>query len=169
MFIRNAFVKKEHILTFFFDLEKAYDTFWQTSGILVSGAISPGLFSTSCLNVLSRLEWVPLCWSCMSRRWGSRKVASCLQPCLEEYRLLLFVDNFVCEQKDIKQSRELCSCVLTAFKTGCLRTALSSPPPRQSASTFTSGTFFFSQTLTSFWKKNAYKSSQTSKIPWSYI
>ena len=28
-FIRNAFVKKEHVLTIFFDLEKAYDTTWK--------------------------------------------------------------------------------------------------------------------------------------------
>ena len=32
-FIRNAFIKKEHILTIFFDLEKAYDTTWK-HGIL---------------------------------------------------------------------------------------------------------------------------------------
>ena len=32
-FIRNAFVKKEHVLTIFFDLEKAYDTTWK-HGIL---------------------------------------------------------------------------------------------------------------------------------------
>ena len=30
-FIRNAFVKKEHVLTIFFDLEKAYDTTWKHS------------------------------------------------------------------------------------------------------------------------------------------
>ena len=29
MFIRNAFVKKEHVLTIFFDLEKAYNTVWK--------------------------------------------------------------------------------------------------------------------------------------------
>ena len=34
----------------------------------------------------------------------------------------------MCELKDVKQWRVLCSCVLTAFKSGCLRTALSSPP-----------------------------------------
>ena len=33
MFIRNAFVKKEHVLTVFFDLEKAYNTMWK-HGIL---------------------------------------------------------------------------------------------------------------------------------------
>ena len=33
MFIRNAFVKKEHVLTIFFDLEKAYNTTWK-HGIL---------------------------------------------------------------------------------------------------------------------------------------
>ena len=32
-FIRNAFVKKEHVLTIFFDFEKAYDTTWK-HGIL---------------------------------------------------------------------------------------------------------------------------------------
>ena len=32
-FIRNAFIKKEHVLTIFFDLEKAYDTTWK-HGIL---------------------------------------------------------------------------------------------------------------------------------------
>ena len=30
-FIRNAFIKKEHVLTIFFDLEKAYDTTWKHS------------------------------------------------------------------------------------------------------------------------------------------
>ena len=34
-FIRNAFVKKEHVLTIFFDLEKAYDTTWK-HGILAN-------------------------------------------------------------------------------------------------------------------------------------
>ena len=28
-FIRNAFIKKEHVLTIFFDLKKAYDTTWK--------------------------------------------------------------------------------------------------------------------------------------------
>ena len=84
-FIRNAFVKKEQVLTIFFDLEKAYDirgstAIWRTSGISVSGVTSPGLFRASCRNVLSGLEWVPLFPSCTSRRWGSRKVASCLRP-----------------------------------------------------------------------------------------
>ena len=32
-FIRNAFVKKEHVITIFFDLEKAYNTTWK-HGIL---------------------------------------------------------------------------------------------------------------------------------------
>ena len=34
-FIRNAFIKKEHVLTIFFDLEKAYNTSWK-HGILGS-------------------------------------------------------------------------------------------------------------------------------------
>ena len=28
-FIRDAFVKKEHVVAVFFDLEKAYDTTWK--------------------------------------------------------------------------------------------------------------------------------------------
>ena len=28
-FIREAFIKKEHLVTIFFDLEKAYDTTWK--------------------------------------------------------------------------------------------------------------------------------------------
>ena len=28
-FIRNAFIKKEHVVAVFFDLEKAYDTTWR--------------------------------------------------------------------------------------------------------------------------------------------
>ena len=28
-FIRNAFIKKEHVVAIFFDLEKAYDTTWR--------------------------------------------------------------------------------------------------------------------------------------------
>ena len=31
MFIRNAFIKREHVLTIFFDLEKVYDTTWMHS------------------------------------------------------------------------------------------------------------------------------------------
>jgi len=76
--IRNTFVKKEHVLTIFFDILTIFCTttqhgstvFWQTSGVLVSEAISPGLFRASCLNSLSRSEWVPLCQSCRSRIGG---------------------------------------------------------------------------------------------------
>ena len=31
-FIRNVFVKKEHVLTIFCDLQKAYDTMWKSGG-----------------------------------------------------------------------------------------------------------------------------------------
>ena len=57
-FIRNAFVKKEHILTIFFDLEKAQRgsmAFLQTSEILVSEAISPVLFKVSYLTAKVRV------------------------------------------------------------------------------------------------------------------
>ena len=52
--------------------------FWWTSGILVSDA---KFFRVSYQSIFLRLEWVPICRSCTSRRWGSHKVASCPQPC----------------------------------------------------------------------------------------
>ena len=52
-------------------------TFWRTSGILVSGAIFPGLFRASYPDVLSGSEWASLCRCCTSRRWGN----ILLQPC----------------------------------------------------------------------------------------
>ena len=77
-----------------------------TTGVLVSGAISPGLFRASCPKVLSGLEWAAFGQGCTSRRWGSRKVASCLQPhsvpksinivnaVLKDMDCSLFVDDF---------------------------------------------------------------------------
>ena len=61
MFIRDTFVEKEHILTIFFDLEKAYDTTWK-HGILADlrGSWIQGpflqVYSDSCHNILSGLE-----------------------------------------------------------------------------------------------------------------
>ena len=81
-FIRNAFVKKEHVLTIFFDLEKAYDTTWK-HGILADlwNLGFRGHLPRFIQSFLSEgLEWVPLFPSCTNRRWGSRKVAPWLRP-----------------------------------------------------------------------------------------
>jgi len=78
-FIRNAFVKKELVLTIFFDFEKAYDT-TRKHGILADLWDLGFRGHLPSRNVLSGLEWVPLFPSCTSRRWGSHKVASCLRP-----------------------------------------------------------------------------------------
>ena len=86
-FIKIAFVRKEHVLTVFFDLEKTYDTTWkhgilatwQTSGISVPGVIYLSLLKVFDQNVPLKSEWAPLYQSCMNRRWGFRKAASCLR------------------------------------------------------------------------------------------
>ena len=123
--------------------------FWRTSGILVSGAISQCLFRTSCLNVLSRLQWAPLCQSCTSRRSGSCQVASCcpalfsikinniVNAVLKATDCSLFVDDFAlcvhCKSLNrVKRPMQLC------VKIGCLGKVLSSLLQRWCASTFTS-------------------------------
>ena len=49
----------------------------------------------------------------------------------------------MCKSLNITEWKGLCSCVLTAFRNGCVRTVLSSPFQRRCASTFTSSMDFF--------------------------
>jgi hypothetical protein len=42
-FIRNAFAKKEHAVSIFFDLEKAYDTTWKYGILKDLFILTPGL------------------------------------------------------------------------------------------------------------------------------
>ena len=84
IFIRNAFVKKEHVLAIFFDLEKAYNTTWK-HGILadlwnlgfrghlprfIQSFLSERSFRVRLGCTLSELH---------EQEMGVRKVASCLR------------------------------------------------------------------------------------------
>jgi len=123
MFIRNAIVKKEHVLTIFFDLEKIpqnYDTTWKHS-ILVD------LYDLSFRGHLPRFIQCFLSECCFSVRAGSTlpqlheqemgvPQGSILSLALFSIKINNIVKAvllpvcgrlcFVCEQKDIKQSGE---------------------------------------------------------------
>ena len=87
-FIRDAFVKKEHVVTVFFDLEKAYDTSWKY-GILRDlhelGSTLSDMFRLS--------QGVPQ-WSILSTTLFNIKINSimnCLDPKTDGS---LYVDDF---------------------------------------------------------------------------
>ena len=63
-FIRDAFVKKEHVVAVFFDLEKAYDTTWKY-GILrdlhelgIKGRLANFCRKLSCRTIDASAGWV---------------------------------------------------------------------------------------------------------------
>ena len=67
-FIRDAFIKKEHVVAVFFDLEKAYDTNWRY-GIL-KDIHKLGLrhsLKTSLQTAPCKSELAPLCLTIMTR------------------------------------------------------------------------------------------------------
>ena len=122
-FIRNAFVKKEYILTIFFDLEKAYDTTCK-HGILadlwnlgfrghlprfIQSFLLECSFRVRLGFILSQLHeqeiGVPQ-GSILSLALFSIKINNIVKAVLKGTDCSLFVDDFVCEWKDVKQSGE---------------------------------------------------------------
>ena len=119
-FIRNAFIKKEHVLTIFFDLEKAYDTTWK-HGILadlwdlgfrghlprfIQSFLSERFFRVRVGSTLSELHDGVLQGSILSPALFSIKINNIVKAVLKGTDCSLFVDDFVCEWKDVKQSGE---------------------------------------------------------------
>ena len=122
-FIRNAFIKKEHILTIFFDLEKAYDTMWKHSILadlwdlgfrghlprFIQSFLSECSFRVrvgSTLSELHKQEMGVLQGSILSLVLLSIKINNIVKAVLKGTDCSLFVDDFVCEWKDVKQSGE---------------------------------------------------------------
>ena len=122
-FIRNAFVKKEHVLTIFFDLQKAYDTRWK-HGILanlwdlgfrghlprfIQSFLSERSFRVRAGFTLSELNeqemGVPQ-GSILSPALFSIKINNIVKAVLKGTDCSLFVDDFVYEWKDVKQNGE---------------------------------------------------------------
>ena len=122
-FIRNAFVKKEHVLTIFFDLEKAYDTRWKHSILadfwnlgfrghlprFIQSFLWERSFRVRVGSTLSELHepemGVPQS-SILSPALFSIKINNIVKAVLKGTDCSLFVDDFVCEWKDVKQSGE---------------------------------------------------------------
>ena len=122
-FIRNAFIKKEHVLTIFFDLEKACDTTWK-HGILadlwdlgfrghlprfIQSFLSERSFRVRVGSTLSELHeqemGIPQ-GSILSPALFSIKINNIVKAILKGTDCSLFVD-FVSEWKDVKQSGEI--------------------------------------------------------------
>ena len=110
-FIRNALVKKEHVLTIFFDLEKAYDTTWK-HGILadlwdlgfrghlprfIQNFLSERSFRFRVGSTLSELheqEMVVPQGSILSPTLFSIKINNIVKAVLKGTDCSLFVDDF---------------------------------------------------------------------------
>ena len=122
-FIRNAFVKKEHVLTISFDVEKAYNTTWK-HGILadlwdlsfrghlprvIQSFLSERYFNIGVGCTLSELHeqemGVPQ-GSNLPPALFSIKINNIVKAVLKGTDCSLFIADFVCERKDIKQSGE---------------------------------------------------------------
>ena len=133
-FIRNAFIKKEHVLTILFDLEKAYDTTWK-HGILadlwdlgfrghlprfIQSFLSERSFRVRVGSTLSELHeqemGVPQ-GSILSPALFSIKINNIVKAVLKGTDCSLSVDDFALwVEKRLTEWREVCICVNSVQK-----------------------------------------------------
>ena len=132
-FIRNAFVEKEHVLTIFFDLEKAYDTTWKhgiladlwnlsfrchlprfIQSFLLECSLRVRVGST--LSELHEQEMGVPQGSILSPALFSIKINNIVKAVLMGTDCSLFVDDFVCEWKDVRVERAMQLCVNSVQK-----------------------------------------------------
>ena len=94
IFIRDAFIKTEHVVAVFFDLEKAYDTTWRYSILKDIHKLGlRGRLPTFIENVLEtapcKSELAPQCLTIMTRSRVYLKEVFCLQPFLVTKLMIL--------------------------------------------------------------------------------
>ena len=85
-FIRDSFLKGNHVVSVFFYLEEAYDTVWKHGVIRDLHKVGlrgrmPMFIKNSLSNRVFRVHLKSV-FSCMKKRWVSLKAASSLLLCL---------------------------------------------------------------------------------------
>ena len=180
-FIRNAFVEKEHVLTIFFDLEKAYDTTWK-HGILadlwdlgfrghlprfIQSFLSERSFRVRVGTTLSELHEQG---SILSPALFSIKINNIVKAVLKGTDCALFVDDFaLCVSgktlNRVERAMQLC---VNSIQKWVTENGFKFSTSKTVCIHFHQQYVIFPQTLTFVWE-NTYKSSQRSKVPWCYL
>ena len=187
-FIRNAFVKKEHVLTIFFDLEKAYDTTWK-HGILadlwnlgfrghlprfIQSFLSERSFRVRVGSTLSELHeqemGVPQ-GSILSPVLFSIKINNIVKAVLKGTDCSLFVDDFaLCVSgktlNRVERAMQLC---VNSVQKWVSENGFRFSTSKTVCIHFHQQYVFFFPDPSILLEKNTYKSIQRSKNAWCYL
>ena len=169
-FIRNAFVKKEHVLTIFFDLEKAYDTTWKHSILadpcdlgfrrhlprFIQRFLSERSFRLKVGSTLSELherEMGVSHGSILSPALFSIKINNIAKVVLKGTDCSLFVDDFaLCVSgktlNRVERAKQLC---VSSIQKWVSENGLKFCTSKRVCIDFHQQYVFFPQTLTFFW------------------
>ena len=181
-FIRNAFVKKEHILTIFFDLEKAYNTMWK-HGILadlwdlgfrghlprfIQSFRSARSFRVRLGSTLSELHeqemGVPQC-SILSPAIFSTQI-NIVKAVLKGTDCSLFVDDFALSGKTLNRMERGMQLCVNSIQKWVSENGFKFSTSKMVCIRFHQQYGFFPRPKHSS-GENIYKSSQRSEVPWS--